>query len=102
MDFQNKHYYFIILPKNIVNNLSETKKNSFLFLQNDKYVFKLDYEYTIIAYYLGIKNINNEIINVLNHCNESNITNNLLNNMKFYRNILKPLLVKDFTNQNKV
>jgi tetratricopeptide (TPR) repeat protein len=90
---------FYNIAKNIIKTLSNNEKNDFLFLQNDKYVYKLDYEYSIFAYYNGVRNINNEIINVLNHCNEQVITKNLLSNMKFYRNILKPLLVKDFTNQ---
>jgi glycosyltransferase involved in cell wall biosynthesis len=90
---------FLNIAKSILNSLTDKEKNEFLFLQNDKYVYKLDYEYSIIAYYLGIKQINNEIIKILNNSNEESITRNLLSNIKFYRNIIKPLLVKDFTNQ---
>jgi tetratricopeptide (TPR) repeat protein len=87
---------FYNIAKNIVVKLTEKDKSDFLFLQNDIYVYKLDYEYSIIAYYNGIRNINNEIIILLNNSSDSD---NILSNMKFYRNILKPLLVKDFTNQ---
>ena len=65
-------------------------RQNYLFLNNDVYTYKLHYEYTIIACYLGIKNINDQIIVVLNNSNDVNITNNLLQNMKFYKDILKP------------
>jgi len=60
------------------------KQNDFLFLHNDVYSHKLYYEYTIIAFYNNIKNINHEIINVLNHSNDNTINNNVLQNLKFY------------------
>lgn len=65
-------------------------RHNYLFLDNDVYTYKLHYEYTIIACYLGIKNINDQIVVVLNNSNDGNITNNLLQNMKFYKDILKP------------
>jgi tetratricopeptide (TPR) repeat protein len=64
-------------------------REQYLFLQNDVYTHKLYYEYTIFACYLGIKNINNEIILILNNSKDGNETNNLLQNMKFYKDILK-------------
>jgi tetratricopeptide (TPR) repeat protein len=64
-------------------------RDHYLFLHNDVYKFKLYYEYTIIAAYNGIKNINDEIINILNFCNNDNDIDNLLSNMKFYKNILE-------------
>uniref|UniRef100_A0A6C0HCK8 Glycosyltransferase 2-like domain-containing protein n=1 Tax=viral metagenome TaxID=1070528 RepID=A0A6C0HCK8_9ZZZZ len=64
-------------------------KDNYLFLNNDMYTYKLEYEMTILACYLGIKNINNEAITVFNHCNEQHLVDNLLSNMKFYKDILK-------------
>lgn len=76
---------------NIGKNIIKTNPNrdDYLFLHNDIYTYKLDYEYTIIAAYVGIKNINNEIITIMNACNDDSIKDNLLRNMKFYKYILK-------------
>jgi glycosyltransferase involved in cell wall biosynthesis len=68
-------------------------KNNFLFLHNDVYTYKIYYEYTIIANYVGIKNINDEIIKVFNNSSDEKINNILLSNMKFYKNILTPINV---------
>jgi hypothetical protein len=63
-------------------------RDHYLFLHNDIYTHKIYYEYTIIASYLGIKDINYEVIKVLNNSKDGNETNNLLSNMKFYKQIL--------------
>ena len=65
-------------------------KDNYLFLHNDIYTSKIYYEYTVFASYLGVKNINYEIIKVLNNSKDENETNNLLSNMKFYKDILEP------------
>jgi hypothetical protein len=65
-------------------------RDDYLFLHNDVYTYKIYYEYSISAYYLGIKNINDEIVQILNHSNDSSINNNLFQNMKFYKDILIP------------
>jgi hypothetical protein len=49
----------------------------------------LYYEYTIFSSYLGIHNINNELIKVLNYSNNDSENNNLLQNLKFYKDVLK-------------
>ena len=64
-------------------------KNSYLFLHNDVYTHKLYYEYTIFSAYIGNKNINNEIIEILNNSNNGSENNNLLENMKYYKDILQ-------------
>jgi len=74
----------------------ETNKfaEAFLYYQkamnqkDNKYYYKILYEYTIIAYYVGIKNINAELLEIMNHTNNVEEINNLLSNMKFYKNIL--------------
>lgn len=60
-------------------------KDKHLFLRNDVYTYKLYYEYSIFAFYLGFRNINNECIAVLNHSKEANINRRLITNMKFYK-----------------
>jgi tetratricopeptide (TPR) repeat protein len=71
--------------------------NDFLFTEYNVYTYKIYLEYTIIAYYLGIKNINNEIIIVLNNCDDHNEINMLFSNMKFYKNVLdkKEMIILD-------
>jgi tetratricopeptide (TPR) repeat protein len=66
-------------------------RHDYLFLHNDIYVYKIDFEFTIIACYLGVKNINDEVVNIMNNCGDGNMIDNLLRNMKFYKHILKPL-----------
>jgi tetratricopeptide (TPR) repeat protein len=63
-------------------------RNSYLFLQDDIYTSKLYYEYTIFAAYVNVKNINNEVIKVLNNSYDDNEVNNMLSNMKFYKDNL--------------
>jgi len=73
-----------------------TDKDTYLFLNNDIYTYKLDYEYSIISCYLGIHNINDALINIFNNCIDDHIMNNTLSNMKFYKDILKPIVKLDF------
>lgn len=87
---ESKHklcYLFYKLALDVLNKKHNI--DEYLFLYKDIYSYKLHYEYTIIAAYIGIKNINDEIITILNNCNDENIKNNLFTNMKFYKNILK-------------
>lgn len=63
-------------------------RDNYLFLSNDIYTFKIDYEYSIIAYYNGIDNIDNQLVTILNNDRYNVSTNNLLSNMKFYKRIL--------------
>jgi tetratricopeptide (TPR) repeat protein len=73
------------------------KKDDYLFLANDVYTYKFEYEYSIIACYLGISNINDAIVSIFNNTSDSNIINNLFSNMKFYKDVLKPKQVLDFS-----
>ena len=72
--------------------------DSYLFLHNDVYTYKLYYEYTIIACYVGIKNINDQVISILNVCRDGNYIRNLFYNMKFYKDVLKPIQTINFDN----
>ena len=65
-------------------------------------MYKLFYEYTIFASYVGISNINNEAVRVLNNCQNQSITNNLFANMKFYKDILKPNRVVNLDNKTNI
>jgi len=79
-------------------------RDNYLFLYNDVYTDKIYYEYTIIACYVGIKIINDEVIKVLNNSHSDGDINNLLSNMKFYKDILTPIskIVLDSTNISNV
>ena len=70
---------------------------NFLFLHNHVYTYNLYYEYTIFAYYLGIRNINNEVVKVFNNCDNNSIVSNMLRNMKFYKICLEPARVHNFS-----
>lgn len=85
--------YYDIAKKILDKNLN---RDNCLFLQNDVYTNKLYYEFTIIAYYLGIKNINNEIVKILN--TKNNDTQNLLSNFKFYDNKLQSTKIIELSN----
>jgi tetratricopeptide (TPR) repeat protein len=92
-------YLFYKIAKEIILACG-AGKDDYLFLENDVYTYKCDYEYTIIAYYLGlggnIKNIRHSIINVMNNCNNFLIVN-LLKNIKFYDLKLVPLVMCDMS-----
>lgn len=99
-----KHYRIISNHKlcNIFYEIAkckipDVKHNEILFHQNDVYTYKLFYEFTVFASYLGIQNINNEVVEVLNNCNDQNVVNNLLSNFKFYDNILQKSSSLDFS-----
>ena len=105
------HYYrvkgkqrLMIEYYKICKNILDKKENidNYLFLQSCIYLYKIYYEYTICAAYVGITNINNELMIVLNECKDSSITNNVLSNMKFYKQILSPIKMIDFTNTTQL
>jgi tetratricopeptide (TPR) repeat protein len=74
-------------------------RDDYLFLHNDVYKYKIFYEYTIIAYYINIKNINDEIIKIMNYITDGSDVTNLLTNMKFYKDILVPKIKFIFDNK---
>ena len=55
-----------VLDKNI-------NRDNYLFLHNDIYTYSIHYEYSIIALYLGVKNINYEVVKVLNNSKDDSI-----------------------------
>jgi tetratricopeptide (TPR) repeat protein len=79
-------FYFYTLAKEFLKK--DVFRENYLFLHKDVYSYKLDYQYSIIGYYLGIQNINDEIVSILNNSLNLSITNSLFNNMKYYKNIL--------------
>ena len=78
---------FYKLAKEIIDK--NDNRNHYLFLHNDVYLYKIFYEYTIIASYNGIKNIDDSVITMLNNSSNEDENNNLLSNIKFYKNILQ-------------
>ena len=89
-------YIFYEIAKDAIENA--TDKDTYLFLENNIYTYKIDYEYSILAAYLGIQDINDEIITILNNSTDTNINRNLLQNMKFYKCILTPVTVVNMSN----
>jgi len=67
---------------------AKKERTHYLFLHDDIYTSKIYYEYTIFAAYVGIKNINYEVIQVLNNSKNQDDVNNMLSNMKFYKDVL--------------
>jgi hypothetical protein len=83
-------YEFYKIAKAVLNKKKDWTGHLFVF--NDVYVYKLEYEYTIIACYVNVpKNINEQVITVMNNCSEGLIVDNVLSNMKFYKDVLCPL-----------
>ena len=72
----------------IENKILDKKLNwsDYLFLQNDVYKYKLEYEYSIFASYVGVRNINQQVVTILNKSNDGNIVNNLLSSLSHDRN----------------
>jgi tetratricopeptide (TPR) repeat protein len=64
-------------------------RDGYLFLHNDVYTSQIYYEFSIIAFYVGIYNINYEVVKVLNNSKNDGEVNNMLQSMKFYKDILK-------------
>jgi tetratricopeptide (TPR) repeat protein len=64
-------------------------RDHFLFLHNDVYKYKIQYEYTIIAAYNDVKLINDEVVDIMNSNSNDLEIFNLLSNMKFYKHTLQ-------------
>jgi tetratricopeptide (TPR) repeat protein len=75
------------------NNIDE-----YLFLNADVYKYKIYYELTVISGYIGLTNINDPLIIVLNNSNDSHLNNNVLSNMKYYKDVLQQSKVIKFDN----
>jgi len=86
---ESKHKLALIFY-NIAKNILDKNLNrdNYLFLHNEIYTSKIYYEYTVFAAYTGVKIINDEIVKVFNYSRDDNLKNNLLSNMKFYKDIL--------------
>lgn len=85
--------YFYEIAQSVLEK--KINRDTFLFLHNDVYTYKLDYEYTIFSAYLQNYNINDQVVKVFNNCDDTSCINNLLSNMKFYKDVLKPIYTID-------
>ena len=85
-----------------IKNLDNHTRDGYLFLVLDSYIWALDYEYIITAYYNNIKNIDSNIINVLNNCPKQDLVNLTLSNIKFYDLKLVPNKIIDHSHKIKV
>lgn len=82
-------YHYYNMAKEMLPKI--TDKDDYLFLHNDVYMYKFEYELSIIAGYIGIQNVNEQLVQIFNHCNDMSIVHNTLSNMKFYKDILVPI-----------
>ena len=72
-------------------------RDDFLFLANDVYTYKFDYEFSIIACYLGISNINDSIVKIFNNSSDDSILTNTMSNLKFYKDTLPNIKLIDLS-----
>ena len=72
--------------------------DEYLFLNADIYKYKIHYELTVISCYIGLTNINDPLIVVLNNSNEDGLNSNVLSNMKFYKDVLQQSKLIKFDN----
>ncbi len=102
------HYYRIEGKNKLAMNVynickpileKNANRDSYLFLHNDVYKFKIYLEYSIIAAYNGISNVNDAIVTLFNNASTEDV-NNLLSNMKFYKFILN--ISKRFVLDNSI
>jgi tetratricopeptide (TPR) repeat protein len=83
---QKIEYEFIKIARAILEEIviKNIDIDSFLFLHKDIYSYKFEYEFSIIASWIGIKNISDNVVAIFNGCRDQNIITNTLTNMKFY------------------
>jgi tetratricopeptide (TPR) repeat protein len=87
------------------DELMKSNSNDHLFLEKEIYDFKLDYEFTVIAYYRNPKNLDvvASSMKVLGHpCAPEPITNNVLYNYKFYSPRLKDMIGQSNDNASQI
>lgn len=99
-------YLFYKSAKNILQNLNENNKLDFLFLHDDIYQYRLDYEFSILAHYVNeTTNIELFYTNLINSCQDDYLLRNILSNMKYYIYKPNPIQIIDlnmnFTHDNK-
>jgi tetratricopeptide (TPR) repeat protein len=64
-------------------------RDEFLFLHKNVYKYNLYYEYSIVAFYNDVKNINDEVIKILNSDYNYEEGKQLLKNLTYYKDILQ-------------
>lgn len=81
----------------LLKNQKKESRPDALFVENDVNLYKLDYEYSIFAFYLGVKDIFLQALQILEYCSDENILQNLLSNLRFYNHHLTPQINKVLT-----
>lgn len=81
---------YVIMIRDILkkHKIGEINRSDYLFLEEDVYTCKIDYEIVIISYYVEIYNIDKQVVNIFNNSYDETMINTTLSNMKFYKNIL--------------
>lgn len=94
---ESKYKLFEMIYSSVDKVLKQKiNRDGYLFLHNAVYTYKIQYEFSIVAFYLGIKNINNEMLSILNNSPNDNEIKNTLRNFKFYENKLTPRKIISF------
>jgi tetratricopeptide (TPR) repeat protein len=99
--YQIIHYFRLIGQNHICklnfdmyeSKMKQQKKTFYndLFCEKDIYTWRMDYEYTIFAYYVGIREIDmKKVMRIMNNCPEYWTVNSVIKNLKFYDLYLKP------------
>ena len=101
-------YYFYKIAKNHIKIIKNNTKYRYFFINNDIYKYKLDYEYSIIFYYLNDFYKSKKNINIINLCMKllsskihKDIHYNIMINIKFYIQNLNKFSVYNNINYNK-
>ena len=82
--------FFYEQVKNILRKKNKNEEYNHLFFEKDVLDYKLDLEYTIFAYYLGIRDITQSVYHIFSNCSEYEVLQHVYRNMKFYDHYLKP------------
>lgn len=88
-------YMFYKMAREIIDN--GVHKEEMLFVSNDVYRYKLDYEYTIIGAYNDVRVMSDSFVTILNECNDETIIKSSFSNMKFYDHLIDHNIIMDYT-----
>lgn len=78
-------WMFIKEAERLLGEITVAERNGNLFNEEGVYTWKVWYEKTILAFYMGQRDIRREAVYVLEHCRDVSIVRNMMRNMEFYQ-----------------